>query len=122
MFGPPGRLYVYLVYGMHHCMNVVTEKDGKAGAVLLRAAAREEGDPRALSGAGEIVRGPRDHRRDTGLDLTDTTSGLFLAEGGALPVAPARSPRVGVDYAGAWSRRALRFYRRGHPSVSGRPR
>src|SRR6185369_13008947 len=65
MFGPPGFLYVYLIYGMHLCMNVVTESDGVAGAVLLRAAAPIVGFPdgvevrarRPLTGPGKLCAG-----------------------------------------------------------------
>lgn len=135
MFGPPGHLYVYLIYGMHHCMNVVTERDGVAGAVLLRAAepiADLSVDPpaparsaRPLSGPGKLCAGLAITRADNGLDLTAST--LIIAadprpaeEVGRLR--PKRSARIGVEYAGAWAGRLLRFYLAGNLHVSGKPR
>jgi DNA-3-methyladenine glycosylase len=127
MFGPPGRLYVYLIYGMHCCMNFVTEPDGDAGAVLIRAA-EPLGDPpppatdaRPMRGPGKLCRALGIDRRDNGLDLT-AGGGLYVADGG--DPAPRRgvSRRIGVEYAGAWARRKLRFYVRGNPHVSAHPR
>ena len=120
MFGPPGFLYVYLIYGMHHCMNVITETDGVAGAVLLRAAAPVEGVPdlkRPLSGPGKLCAGLDITRRDNGLDLT-AGGDFYLADDGAPPPRRAASARIGVAYAGAWAARKLRFYARGNPYVS----
>jgi DNA-3-methyladenine glycosylase len=120
MFGPPGHLYVYLIYGMHHCMNVVTETDGVAGAVLLRAAAAVDGiaaAPRALTGPGKLCAGLDITRRDNGHDLTGGR-GFFLADDGAPPPRRAASARVGVAYAGAWAARKLRFYVPRDPHVS----
>lgn len=121
MFGPPGRLYVYLIYGMHHCMNVVTEKDGKAGAVLIRAAELlgEGEDMGILRGPGKLCAGLGVTRAQNGLDVTEAASGLFLADDGVPSPRPARSARVGVAYAGPWAEKRLRFYHRGHPAVSG---
>ena len=120
MFGPPGFLYVYLVYGMHHCMNVVTETDGVAGAVLLRAAAPVDAKAavtRALAGPGKLCAGLGITRRDNGLDLV-AGGGLYLAEDGAPPPRRASSARIGVAYAGAWAARKLRFFVPGSPYVS----
>ncbi|MES1205154.1 MAG: DNA-3-methyladenine glycosylase [Pseudomonadota bacterium] len=138
MFGPPGRLYVYLVYGMHHCMNVVTETDGTAGAVLIRAAEPLVGfanpaDARLLCGPGKICAGLGITRAHNGLDLASDLGGdpgghpsdnddFFIADD-ELPAPPMkRSARIGVAYAKAWARRRLRFYVPGSPHVSGRPR
>jgi DNA-3-methyladenine glycosylase len=120
MFGPPGFLYVYLIYGMHNCMNVITETDGVAGAVLLRAAAPLAGVPdlkRPLTGPGKLCAGLEITRRDNGLDLT-AGGDLYLADDGAPPPRQAASARIGVAYAGAWAARKLRFYVRGDPYVS----
>lgn len=122
MFGPPGFLYVYLVYGMHHCMNFVTEQDGVAGAVLVRAAAPLEagGHPGTLRGPGKLCQALGVTLADKGSDLTTGMAGLYVADDGALVPSVARSRRIGVDYAGpAWAARRLRFYVRRHPSVSG---
>jgi DNA-3-methyladenine glycosylase len=122
LFGPAGRLYVFLVYGMHHCMNVVTEGKGRGGAVLFRAAETDGGPAKELCGPGRLCRGLGVTRKDNGLDLTSLTGGIFVADDGFRPGKTAASPRIGVDYAGAWARRKLRFYVPGHPAVSGLPR
>ena len=119
MFGPPGFLYVYLIYGMHNCMNVVTETDGVAGAVLLRAAAPLAGVPdlkRPLTGPGKLCAGLDITRKDNGLDLT-SGGDFYLADDGAPPPPRGRSARIGVEYAGAWAARKLRFFARGNPYV-----
>jgi DNA-3-methyladenine glycosylase len=124
MFGPPGFLYVYLIYGMHHCMNVVTESDGVAGAVLLRAAEPIAGfvdgalDARArpLTGPGKLCAGLAITRAENGHDLTRSRE-FFVADDGAPAPRRARSARIGVDYAGAWATRKLRFFDARSPYV-----
>lgn len=117
MFGPPGHAYVYLVYGMHHCMNVVTEREGHASAVLLRAVEPVRNVVGKTSGPGLLCRALRIDRRDTGRDLVSRDFYIAAAsDPEEIPIV--RRPRVGVDYAGAWAKRLLRFYIRGNRFVS----
>jgi DNA-3-methyladenine glycosylase len=127
MFGPAAHLYVYFTYGMHHCANVVTEPDGVAGAVLLRAAAVEEGmatvaarrgDRAAgaglLRGPGNLCRGLGITRADDGIDLLDPASRIRIDQrAGTPPIAV--GPRVGLRHA---ADRLLRFSWLGNPAVS----
>jgi DNA-3-methyladenine glycosylase len=123
MFGPPGHLYVYLIYGMYHCMNFVTEPDGEAGAVLIRAAEPTAGfddeSARVLSGPGKLCRALDITLAHRGLDLTAKDSPLVVCDDGSPAPRRARSARIGVDYAGTWSERLLRFYVPTSASVSG---
>jgi DNA-3-methyladenine glycosylase len=120
MFGPPGFLYVYFIYGMHHCMNFVTETDGVAGAVLIRAAEPlDGGHPADLRGPAKLCDGLGITLGDKGTDLTRPSAGLTVVDDGCIVSRIARSPRIGVDYAGRWAARHLRFYIPKHASVSG---
>ena len=117
MFGPPGHAYVYLVYGLHCCMNVVTERNGHASAVLLRAVEPVSNIEGPTNGPGRLCRAMGIDRRLNAHDLTGDD--FFIARPPSpAPVAVVRRPRIGVDYAGRWARRLLRFYIRGNPFVS----
>lgn len=109
MWGPPGHAYVYLCYGMHHMLNLVTDADGVGAAVLIRGvepvmgveivAARRggRGDPSSLAGPGKVAQG-------LGLDRSFNHAPLFMAGGleareGPPPPGIVAGPRVGIDYA-----------------------
>ncbi len=115
MFEEGGIAYVYLVYGMHHCLNFVTGPRGYPAAVLVRAAGLEEGA--GVTGPARLTRA---FRVDLALNRTSLLGpDLWLEDGEPVPdMLVARSPRIGVDYAGAWAKRPFRFFVKGHPAVS----
>jgi DNA-3-methyladenine glycosylase len=117
MFGPPGRAYVYLIYGMYHCMNVVVEREGVAAAVLLRGLAPVRGVAERTNGPGLLCRAMGIDRRHNGMDLLGPTLRIEAAPS-VEPFKIVKRPRIGVDYAGHWARRLLRFYIKGNPFVS----
>jgi DNA-3-methyladenine glycosylase len=119
MFGPPGHAYVYLIYGMYHCMNVVTERDGHASAVLLRALEPVKNVEGRTQGPGLLCRAMQIDRRLNAHDLLSSNFHI-AAPAEAEPLEIVERPRIGVDYAGRWAKRHLRFYIKGNPFVSRR--
>jgi DNA-3-methyladenine glycosylase len=119
MFGPPGHAYVYMIYGMYFCMNAVTEREGHASAVLLRALEPVKNIEERTQGPGLLCRAMRIDKRLNGHDLTGKNF-YIAAPNKSGPVVIVKRPRVGVDYAGHWARRHLRFYIKGNPFVSKR--
>lgn len=125
MWGPPGTAYVYFTYGNHYCVNVVTEPEGVAGAILLRAVEPLEGidvmraqrgvaNDRALaSGPGRLTKAMGIGPQHNGADLTQLP--LYIARNRRRPVPVATSPRVGIRVA---TRRPWRFFIPGNPFVS----
>ncbi len=120
MYADGGHLYVFLVYGMHHCANVVTREEGIAQAVLLRAAEGPGDAPRLLSGPGKLCAGLGITVADTGRDLTGCGPIRIFRRPGARRPKIRESPRIGVDYAGEAARWPLRFFDAKSPAVSGK--
>src|SRR5438093_7798126 len=117
MYADGGHLYVFLVYGMHHCANVVTRRAGVPEAVLLRAAEGPATAPRRLmAGPGKLAASLGITTVHSGLDLTDGAFRIFRPRSARLR--PGISPRIGVDYAGAARSWPLRFFDRESGAVS----
>ncbi|HXP89394.1 MAG TPA: DNA-3-methyladenine glycosylase [Fibrobacteria bacterium] len=120
MFGPPGKAYVYLVYGMHHMLNLVVAPEGDPQAVLIRALEpleSESGTP--YRGPGVLCRRLGIERADDATDLCG--GGKIRVETGMPPPSEEilSTPRIGVDYAKEWKDAPLRFCLRDNRHVSG---
>ncbi len=127
MFGPPGHLYVYLVYGIHHCVNVVCGPRSKPEAVLIRAAALSVGldvarqrrgpvrDERLAAGPGNLALA---YGIDRSLDGADLLSGPVRIGPWVVRPRIAQRARIGVEYAEEWAERPLRFVVPGDPHLS----
>ncbi len=106
MFGPPGYTYVYLIYGMYHCLNVVTGKQDYPAAVLIRAL----GDP-SCSGPGKLCRVLEISREDNLFPIFKKFSNIWIEDRG-VKISPRqikKTPRIGVDYAGEWKDKPFRY-------------
>jgi DNA-3-methyladenine glycosylase len=128
MFGAAGFAYVYLIYGMYHCLNLVTERVGYPAAVLIRAVEPVHGihvmrkrrgidkDTWLTNGPGKLCEA---FGIDRGLNGTDLCGNLlFVEDGVAGSVEITASRRVGVDYAGIWKDRLWRFFIKNNAYVS----
>jgi len=127
MYGPAGFAYVFLIYGMHHHLNLVTDRQGEPTAVLLRALEPLAGEDimqerrkvkaRTLltSGPGKLCQAFGIGIEYNGCDLCRRP--LYLTDG-APPDHIRRTSRIGIDYAGAWARRLLRFVDPDSPFLS----
>lgn len=128
LFARPGTAYIYLIYGMYHCLNFVTEAEGEPAAVLLRGLEPVEGlvpmslnrfgrlpgeltpyqKKHFLDGPGKVCRALALTRAQNGLDLCGEE--LFLWDGGENPPVIHTGPRVGIDYAQEAVQFPWRFY------------
>ena len=117
MFGPPGFAYIYLIYGIYHCFNVVTEPEWNGAAVLIRAVEPIANIKGRTSGPGLLCKAMMIDRTLNGADLV--SSHLFITdEQYEPPCHIVETPRIGVNYAKEWANKLLRFYIQGNNFIS----
>lgn len=136
MYGPPGHAYIYLIYGMYNCLNVVTQEEGVAEAVLIRALEPVMLDcekiipeqavhngrriDKILNGPGKLCREFKIDKALNGVAFS-RKNGLWLEEYEDIsPERIVRAKRIGVEYARHWKDKPLRFYIKDSPFVSKR--
>ena len=114
MFGPAGFTYVYLIYGMYNCLNIVTEKEGYPAAVLIRGVNIINGLPRdgvaILRGPGKVCRELKIDRSLNNIDIVANRE-IWIEEGGVIKSSQIKKgKRIGIDYAGSYKNKLWRFY------------
>ncbi len=115
MFLEGGHIYIYLIYGIYHCLNIVTGKKDNPEAVLIRALGKEGCD-----GPGKLCRKFSLNKNHNGLDLTKWP--IYIEDRGEKvpPKDIGRAPRIGVDYAGKWAKKPWRLFIKNSPYLSTR--
>ena len=107
LFGPPGISYVYMIYGMYYCLNVVTEETEFPAAVLIRAV---EVEGQLIDGPGRLCRAFSIDRSLNCIDMTARRHLWFEDRGTKIPRGKIGAfPRIGVSYAGKWAGKPYRF-------------
>lgn len=107
MFGQAGVAYVYFTYGMYHMLNIVTEQEGVAGAVLIRALKPIHGITGETNGPGKLTKALNINQLQNGLDVTQTS--LYLEDRADSIGTVVATPRIGIDYAGTYKNKPWRF-------------
>ncbi len=134
MYAHGGTAYVYICYGLHRMLNVVTNQAGVPDAILIRAVEPLSGWEAMLQRTGRskiapvVTRGPGNLAKAMGIEKEHTglsllSNSLYIADDGYVP-APEEigiSKRIGIDGAGEDAFLPYRFYIRGNPYVSGKP-
>jgi DNA-3-methyladenine glycosylase len=108
MWGKPGLVYVYLVYGIYYMLNIVTEQQGIPAAVLIRSLKPVEGIKGEVDGPGKLTKELGINRQDNGVDLVNSQE-IYILDTGKNPKEIKQTTRVGVDYAGSWADKPWRF-------------
>ncbi len=117
LYSAPGTLYVYLCYGLHHLLNLVTDRDGVPSAVLIRGLLIDGVDPRRSNGPGKVARLLGLDRRHHA-EVLGTSVSLLPPSSLTLTSRLRCGPRVGVDYAGPiWAEMPWRWWRADFPAV-----